>query len=172
MGIIRRLFKKTRYPVFDSPQYDWEKNRLIVDALEADGILEGGLLFDFSHYSHHLVGGVIVPFTTVDSQWANTEQFIGWFQKFFLRGKHEKERVLSEIECSLEKLLQDYANKLSSFPDIADNRRRELIKLWEDRTKVLIWNVFCKGFRSASNGNYLDSRDIIKLSFWPISRRK
>lgn len=172
MGIINRLFKKTRYRVFDSAQSELEKNRLAIDALKADDVLEGGALYDFSSYSHRLAGGVIVPFPPVDSQVANTDQFIGWFQRYFQRSKSEKVRVLTEVECCLEKLLQDYADKLSSLPNMSEDRKRELIGLWEERTKVLIWSVFSLCYRLTSNGDYLDSRDIIKRSFWAISRRK
>lgn len=176
MKLISRLFKKNReetlFRVFDNAELFREKQHTIIDDLNADVVLEGGLLFDASQFSHHLAGGIIVPFPSADTQWGNTNHFDIWFHRFFQRDKSEKVIVLLEIESGLEKLFQDYADHLSSREEISKDRKRELIGLWEKRTRVLIWELFCNYYLESSGGDYRDSRDIIKRSLWAISRRK
>ena len=158
--------------VFEGSQYFREKHYSILEDLEKDALLEGGLLYDFSQYYARMTGGVVLPISSPDTQYDNTNQFRWWFQSFFQRKMIDKDEVLVEIEVCLEKLLQDYAERLSSQKDISDARKKELIKKWEQRTSALIWDIYCTSYYAAFGGAYLSSRDILKRSVWAINRRK
>lgn len=145
--------------VFEGSQYFREKHYSILEDLEKDALLEGGLLYDFSQYYARMTGGGVLPFSSPDTQDANTNQFRWWFQSFFQRKMIDKDEVLVEIEVCL----QDYAERLSSQKDISDARKKELIKKWEQRTSALIWDIYCTSYYAAFDGGYRSSRDIWRI---------
>ena len=159
--------------VFDSEAVFRSKNRDIFNYLEDDnGVPNQVFLYDFSNFSFTLHGNVIVPIPHSNNQYQNTNYFRMCFSEFFHRDASDKEVFLTEVEIFIEKQLTEYINRLKSSGLVNTDNKRHYILQWEERTTILIWDVFCREYYNNPNRDFTIVRNILKRAFWSISRCK